>query len=54
MGRKTREGRVVGLKCRFGGAIERGEEKKKRKDRRGRVEEKEGKENKRNDKRRRE
>ena len=23
-----REGRVVGLKCRFGGAVERGEEKK--------------------------
>jgi hypothetical protein len=39
------EGRVVGLKCRSGGAVERGEEKKK--DRRG-------KENKRNDKRRRE
>ena len=42
-----REGRVVGLKCRSGGAVERGEEKKKKKDRRG-------KENKRNDKRRRE
>ena len=45
-----REGRVVGLKCRSGGAVERGEEKiyirKEREDRRGRVEEKEGKEKK--------
>ena len=39
-----REGRVVGLKCRSGGAVERGEEKKKkREDIRGRVEEKEEK-----------
>ena len=49
-----RDGRVVGLKCRSGGAVERREGKKIRKDRKGRVEEKEGKENKRNDKRRRE
>ena len=52
-----REGRVVGLSCRSGGAVERGEEKrirKEREDRRGRAEENEGKENKRNDKRRRE
>jgi hypothetical protein len=48
------ERRVVGLKCRYGGAVERGKEKKKkREDRRGRVEEKEGKE-KRNDQRIRE
>ena len=26
-----RDGRVVGLKCRFGGAVEKGEEKKKEK-----------------------
>ncbi len=42
-----REGRVVGLKCRSGGVVERGKGKKikEREDRRGRVEEKEGKEN---------
>jgi hypothetical protein len=43
-----REGRVVDIKCRSGGAVERGKGKKKiiirkeREDRRGRVEEKEG------------
>jgi hypothetical protein len=30
--RKMKEGKVVGLKCRFGGAVERGEEKKKKKE----------------------
>ena len=41
-----REGRVVGLKCRTGGTVERGKGKKKeREDTRGSVEEKEGKEN---------